>query len=190
MGTTCQAKAHEPSIVKGNHQLEQEVHVTTGSTLVQMHVMDWAKAKKEDPMVSTVLDWLKTQRKTDLKALLAEHASGKEGWLTLWNWQNFTIHQGALNLCSMPRGETKDLLLFMVPRAHHVATLNGCPRDVGHHGCDLPCPCCRSISGYQAWPIRCSNPLSPPCIACNMRVICPKHLYTQLWPPLQWTSCM
>ena len=57
-----------------------------------------------------------------------------------WNkrymsWQ-FTIHQGVLYLHSMPKGETKDLPLFMVPEAHHVATLNGCYRDVGHQGCN------------------------------------------------------
>ena len=35
----------------------------------------------------------------------------------------------------MPKGETKDLLLFVVPRAHHVATLNGCHSNAGHQGC-------------------------------------------------------
>ena len=32
----------------------------------------------------------------------------------------------------MPKGETEDLLLFVVPKAHEVATLNGCHRDHGH----------------------------------------------------------
>ena len=91
-----------------------------------MHVTDWAEAQKEDLMLSTVLDWLKVQKMTDLKALLAEHTSSEEGRLILWHWQNFTIHQGALYLHSTPKGETKDLLHFMVPRAHCVATLNGC----------------------------------------------------------------
>ena len=36
----------------------------------------------------------------------------------------------------MPKGKTKDLLLFMVPEAHCVATLNGCHKDVGHQGHD------------------------------------------------------
>ena len=44
----------------------------------------------------------------------------------------------------------------------------------------IPCPCCVSISGGQAWPIRCSNPLSPVHIACNMRATCPKCLYTPI----------
>ena len=54
--------------------------------------------------------------------------------MILWNQQNFVIHQGALYLHSMPKGETEDLLLFVVPKAHHVTTLNGCHRDAGHQG--------------------------------------------------------
>ena len=63
-----------------------------------------------------------------------KHASDEEGNLILCNQQNFMINQGALYLCSMPKGKTEDLLLFMVPKAHHVATLNGCHQDVGHQG--------------------------------------------------------
>ena len=80
-----QAKVHDPTVVEGDHHLEQEVHVTTGHALVQMHIIDWAQAQKEDPMLSKVLNWLKAQKKTDLKALLAEHASSEEGWLILQN---------------------------------------------------------------------------------------------------------
>ena len=135
LGTMHPAKVHDPTIVEGNLHLEQEVHVAAGHTLVQMHVNDLAEAQKEDPMLGVVLNWLKAQ-KIDLKALLAEHSSGEEGRLILWNWQNFMIYQGVLYLHSMPKGETKDLLLFVIPRAHHVTTLNWCHRDVGHqeHG--------------------------------------------------------
>ena len=34
----------------------------------------------------------------------------------------------------MPKGNTKDLLLFVVPKAHCITTLNGCHRDSGHQG--------------------------------------------------------
>ena len=79
MGSVHQAKVHDPAIVKGDHHLEQEVCVTTGCALVQMHVADWTEAQREDPMFSATLDWLKAWKKTDLKAILAEHASIKEG---------------------------------------------------------------------------------------------------------------
>ena len=136
LGSAHWAEVHNPTVVEGNQHLEQEVCVTAGHVLLQMHVTDWAKVQREDPMLSAVLDWLGAQKKTDLKTLVAEHASSKEGWLILQNWQNFMIHQGALYLHSRPKGETKDLLLFVVPKAHHIAALNGCHRDGGHEGCD------------------------------------------------------
>ena len=109
--------------------------MATGCTLVQMHITDWAEAEKEDPVLSAVLDWLEMQ-KTDLKILLAQHASSEEGQLILWNQQNFMIHQKALYLHSMPKGESEDLLLFIVPKVHWVTALNGFHRDAGHQGHD------------------------------------------------------
>ena len=71
IGVAHLAEVHNPAVAKGDLSLEKEVCVTTGNMLVQMHVTDWAKAQREDPMLSAVLDWLKAQKKTDLKALLA-----------------------------------------------------------------------------------------------------------------------
>ena len=99
-----------------------------------MHVTDWAEAQREDPVLSIMLDWLEVQRKTDLKTLLGEHASSKEGQLVLRNCQNFRIHQKALYLHSMSKVKNEDLLLFVVPKVHWVATLNGCHQDTGHQG--------------------------------------------------------
>ena len=53
-----------------------------------------------------------------------------------WNHQNFTVLQNALYLRSMPKGENEDLLLFVVPKAHQTATLNGCHRDAGYQDRD------------------------------------------------------
>ena len=36
----------------------------------------------------------------------------------------------------MPKGESEDLLLFVVPKVHWVTALNGCHRDAGHQGHD------------------------------------------------------
>ena len=147
MGSVHQAEVHDPAVVEGDCCLEQEVHITTGCVLMQMHVTDWTEAQREDPMLSTVLDWLKVKKKTDLKALLAEHASSKESQLILQNQQNFRIHQGALYLCSMPKGENEDLLLFIVSKAHLVTALNGCHRDAGYQGCD----CTLSLLWEHFW---------------------------------------
>ena len=112
-----------------------------------MHMTNWAAAQREDPVLSTVLDWLKAQKKTDLKTLLGEYASSKEGQLVLRNHQNFTIHQKALYLCSVPKGKNEDLLLFMVPRVHQVATMNGFHQDAGHQGHD----CTLSLLQEHVW---------------------------------------
>ena len=70
---------------EGDQCLEQEVHVTADHALVEMHVTDWAEGLREDPLLSAVLDWLKAQKQTDMKVLLAQHASSEEGKLILWN---------------------------------------------------------------------------------------------------------
>ena len=87
-------------------------------------------------MLSAVLDWLEAQKKTELKTLLGEHASSEEGQLILQTQQNFMIHQKALYLDSVSKGENEDLLLFVVPKVHWVTALNGCHRDAGHQGHD------------------------------------------------------
>ena len=112
LGAVHWAQIHDPAMVECDQCLEQEVWVAAGCPLVEMHVTNWAKAQKEDPMMSTMLDWLKVQKQTDLKMLLVQHASSKEGKLVLQNQQNFTIHQGTLYLCLTPKGKAEDLPLF------------------------------------------------------------------------------
>ena len=88
----CIVLVHNPAMVEGNQCLEHEEHVTAGHPLVEVHVTNWAKAQREDPILSAVLDWLKAQKQTDLKVLLAEHASSEEGSLILHNQHNFVFH--------------------------------------------------------------------------------------------------
>ena len=82
------------------------------------------------------MHWLEAKKKIDLRTLLGKHASSDEGQIVWRNRQNFMILQDALYLYSMPKGENEDLLLFVVPKAHQTATLNGCHQDAGHHGHD------------------------------------------------------
>ena len=71
-----------------------------------------------------------------MKTLLGEHVSSVDGQLVCRNRMNFVIYQKALYLCTTPKEESEDLMLFMVPKVHQVATLNGCHRDTGHQGHD------------------------------------------------------
>ena len=54
LGTTHWAEVHNPTRVEGDCQLEQEVCVTAGCAVVQMHVTDWVEAQGEDPLFSAV----------------------------------------------------------------------------------------------------------------------------------------
>ena len=101
-----------------------------------MHVTDWAAAQKEDPELDAVLQWLGSRKKADLRMLLGECITSKEGQMVWRNCQNFISLQGTLYLCSTPKGEDEDLLLFMVPKVHRTAALNGCHQDAGHQGHD------------------------------------------------------
>ena len=85
LGAVCWVEVHDPTIIKGDHGLEQEVCVTTGHVLVQMHITDWTKVQREDPVPSVVVDWLEVQKKMYLKTLLAQHASSEKGQLILKN---------------------------------------------------------------------------------------------------------
>ena len=145
LGAAHRAEGHDPAVVEGNYDLEKEVCVTAGQVLVEMHMTDWDKTQREDPVLSAVLDWLEVQKKTDLKTLLGEHASSVDGQLVWRNCQNFVIHQTAFYLCAHTQGRefqriySEDLMLFMVPKAHQVTALDGCHQDAGHqdHDCHL-----------------------------------------------------
>ena len=67
LGAAHQEEVHDPTIAKGDHDLEQEVHIDAGHVSVQMHVTDWAEAQRENPVLSAVLDWLEAQKKTHLQ---------------------------------------------------------------------------------------------------------------------------
>ena len=82
-------ETHDPTMVENDHCLEQEVHVTAGCAQVQMHVTDWAKAQREDPALSAVLDRLGVQKKDRFKNSSGGTVSNTEGQMILQNQQNF-----------------------------------------------------------------------------------------------------
>ena len=137
LGAAQRAEGDDPTMVEGDHNIEKEVCVTAGPVLVEMHVTNWAAAQREDPVLDAVLHWLEAKKKIDLRRLLGEHASSEEGQMVCRNHQNFRILQNVLYLCSMPKGENEDLLLFVVLKAHQTATLNRCHREVGYQGHNL-----------------------------------------------------
>ena len=133
---TQRAEGDDPPMVEGDHEIEKKVHIAAGWVLDEMHVANWATAQRGYPKLDAVLHWLETKKKIDLRTLLGEHASSVEGQILWRNCQNFMVLQDGIYLCSMPKGENEDLLLFVVPKAHQTAALNGCHQDVGQQGHD------------------------------------------------------
>ena len=91
---------------------------------------------KRRPRTRCSIALVRGQKEDWSKDILGEHAFSKEGRILWRNCQNFMVHQDTLYLHSMPKGENEDLLLFIVPRAHQTAALNGCHWDAGHQGHD------------------------------------------------------
>ena len=79
LGMAHRAEGHNPSVVEGDHNVEKEVCVTAGWVKFGMYIPNWAKTQKEDLVLNALLNWLGAQKKTDLRTLLGEHASSKEG---------------------------------------------------------------------------------------------------------------
>ena len=136
VSTLLRAEGHDPSVVEGDHNIEKEVCVATGWVQVEMHETNWATTQKEDPVLNTMLHWLETQKKTNLRTLLRDMLLSEEGQMVWRNHQNFMTLQNVLYLCSTPKGENEDLLLFVVLKVHQTATLNGCHWHAGYQGCD------------------------------------------------------
>ena len=117
-----------------------------------MHVTDWAAAQKEDPELNAVLQWLETKKKADLRTTsqgVYNEQRGPDGVEELpelhisTRYPLFVLH---------PKGEDEDLLLFIVPKAHWTAALNGCHWMQDTKAMTIPFPCYKNISGGQEWP--------------------------------------
>ena len=118
-----------------------------------MHVTNWATAQKEDPELDAVLQWLGSRKRANLRTLLGECIMSKEGQMVWRNCQNFISLQGTLYLCSTPKGEDEDLLLFVVPKVHldcHPKWMSSEMQDT--KAVTIISLCCKNIFGGQEWP--------------------------------------
>ena len=191
LGMAHRAESHNPSVVEGDHNVEKEVHVTVGQVQDEMHVTDWATAQKEDPVLNAMLNWLGAQKKTDLRTLLGEHASCKEGWVVWRNCQEthyspecplFTLYTqrgewGSTTLCG-PRGTSNCCsdwvsLRCRTPRLWPYSVLTTW-----------------TLFSGQEWPNRWDKLLGPAHTAFSMRVGFHKAPLCPIVAMAPWISCM
>ena len=185
------AEDHDPTLVEGDHNIEKEVHVTAGWVQVKVHMTDWATAQIESPVLNAMLNWLGTQKKTNLRTLLGEHAFSKESQMVWRNCPNFMTLQNTLYLQSMPKGKNDDLLLFVVPKAQWIADQNGCHQDAGTPRLWLYLVLTtRLLSVARNGQPDETNLLDSAHTASNTRVASPRSLYAPLRLLLPLISCM
>ena len=109
--------------------------------LASMHITNWEEAQREEALLAACCQWLGTKwnvipQKRDalLKECMGKHSNSEEGKALFCARNNLTMRKGLMYVNTMPKGEIKGLLAFVVPSAHRRAALNGVHRDAGHQG--------------------------------------------------------
>ena len=85
---------------------------------MNLHVTDWLTAKKEDPILKTVIKWIPNWKVQDWKHLLRDNRNTEEGKTILQEQKKLMLYQGALYHCYTPTGKLEEVLWFIVPKAH------------------------------------------------------------------------
>ena len=130
VGMMEKADAHDPVVAKADeeiHKLVQETVILAQAACINLHVKDWVNAQQEDPILKTAIEWISAQKVQDLRNLLGYDANTEEGRAILPRVEEAN---------ALPRSPllSPHCTGICSPKAHWVATMNGCHRDAGHQG--------------------------------------------------------
>ena len=107
-----------------------EAHPARLSTV---HVTDWRKAEKEDPVLYQVVKNLKTPREQFKEAL--RHLIDKKSVRDYIKMKDCLVLKDGLLYLKTYEGKVKEVLFrFVVPKAHCSKALDGCHREAAHQG--------------------------------------------------------
>ena len=110
-----------------------EVLGTRPAKLAKMHVTDWKKVQKEDPVLFAVVKNLRVpwdKFKAALSPLLdkkAVHAYEKK-------WEKLVMKDGLLYLKTDISPAKEPIWCFVVPKEYCMTAVNGCHHEAGHQG--------------------------------------------------------
>ena len=100
----------------------------------QLDSINWSQEQAKDPMIETVISWVKGNRKSNLLADLIK--INKDEARAYWKKSSsFKLNKGLLYVKGSCKGDPEAVDLFVVPRKHRRSALDGCHRDAGHQGC-------------------------------------------------------
>ena len=135
----------EYSVNSATHHEADSIEVSVKSTRLsmQMHVMDWAEAQREDPEIEATMDWCHLDRKklepwteqlAKLKSRLGTKKNTPEERSILRNADKLTLPGGLLFYRYKPKYQFEEVKCFIVPRAHRRTAIDGCHHDADHQG--------------------------------------------------------
>ena len=75
---------------------------------MNLHVTDWVTAQQNDPILSTVIEWISNQGLQDLKHLLEDGTHTEKGKAILQERKKLTLYQAALYHHHTPVGRLEE----------------------------------------------------------------------------------
>ena len=134
-----EAKANDTLLCK-HVCLVDETRVQVAK-LAPVHVVNWENAQGADMVLTACRKWLKAHKDTPakkrdalLRKYLGSQADMEEGHVLFCKCNNLVLSKGLLYISTMPKGELKEVLAFLVPSSQCTTALNGINYDAGHQG--------------------------------------------------------
>ena len=106
-----------------------------------MHVVDWEQAQEADVILAACSKWLHlrkgmppSRRDTLLKECLGVEAEMEWGKMFFRIHNSLILNEGLMYVSMTPKGETEEVLAFVIPAAQCRMVLNGVHRNARHQG--------------------------------------------------------
>ena len=190
MGTNGHAEREwDQSIIIDREEDDINLGVRAARLTTPKHVINWAKAQKEDTELGAAIAWLKmdfpkesswAKCLTKLKQLMGPVKETPDGRVVLRTADKLTLSGGVLYQRHRLE-DTQDVIKqFVIPQAHCWKVIDSCHRDMGHQGHDQTWTL---VEGRFWWPraredfiqaVKNCNRLTP------MKVNIHRHLWCQL----------
>ena len=149
LDNTC--TSHQPraetaniNVIEESERVDQQV-IVRRTQIVKQHKnfrnlanLDWVEAKRRDPVIPTVIDWIKRPRgdRRTLAEYLARVASEYKKHFYAACQKEFTIQDNLLYLQATPTNSQDSAPVFVVPTKDRQAAIDGCHCSAGHQGWD------------------------------------------------------
>ena len=132
------------NVIEESERVDQEV-IVRYTQIVKQHKnfrnlanLDWVEAQRRDPVIPTIVDWIKRPRgdRRTLAEYLAGVASEYEKRFYAAHQKEFTIQDNLLYLQATPTNSQDSVPVFVVPTKDQQAAIDGCHHSAGHQGWD------------------------------------------------------